>query len=490
MSPAAPARPGPGPARAPVDPPAPLDPHGPIAACAALRGRRGRVLLHSGRDDDGRGRWSFVTAEPLATIEARGGRIVERDAAGRIVRDRDGDPLDALEAFAARHGADLRAPGEAGEAPEPRVIGLLGYELGRLAQPGLGRTARGAGRAAAPSSAGEPPDLWMAAYGAVARWRGGGAIVAPEIVGPDAGARARLAAAIARPAAPGPPPRLGPLLPDDADLDGAAHRARVARALAYIRAGDAYQVNLARRLLAPLLADGDALALYRALDAAAPAPYAGLIETDGARVVSGSPECFLSRAPGGRVETCPIKGTRPRPGDADGDRQAAAALADDPKDAAEHVMIVDLQRNDLGRVAVTGSVRVDRLGYLVELPHLYHKVSTVSATLRDDVGLAALLRATFPGGSITGAPKLRAMEIIEELEPVARGPYCGAIGCFGAGGAVELAIAIRVAVLAGGALRLHVGGGVVADSTPEGELAETDAKAAGWRHALATLGAG
>ncbi|MCA9673789.1 MAG: chorismate-binding protein, partial [Myxococcales bacterium] len=190
---------------------------------------------------------------------------------------------------------------------------------------------------------------------------------------------------------------------------------------------------------------------------------------------------------GGRVVTCPIKGTRPRTGDAAVDRALAAALADDPKDAAEHVMIVDLERNDLGRVAITGSVRVDRLGYLVELPHLYHKVSTVSAALRPGTGLAALLRATFPGGSITGAPKLRAMEIIAELEPVPRGPYCGAFGFLGAGGALELAIAIRIAVWTGGELRLHVGGGIVADSSPAAELAETEDKAAGWRRALAGL---
>jgi para-aminobenzoate synthetase component 1 len=468
----------------------------PVAACAALRGHPGRVLLHSGRDDDGRGRWSFVAADPVATLQVRGRDVVERDAAGAVVRAHAGDPLDAIERFVAAHGAglgpDVRDP-DVGGAPEPRVIGYLGYELGRTILPGLGRTARGLPRAAAASAErdGRAPDAWLAAYGAVARWRGDGEQGGPEVVGTDPAARARLAAALARPAAPGPPPRLGPLRadggPDGSDDAGDAHRAAIARVLGYIGAGDVYQVNLARRLTAPLVADGDALALYRALDAAAPAPYAGLLEADGVRVVSGSPECFLSRAPGGRVVTCPIKGTRPRTGDPAHDRAAAAALAADPKDDAEHVMIVDLLRNDLGRVAVTGSVRVDRLGYLVELPHLFHKVSTVSATLRDDVGLAALLRATFPGGSITGAPKLRAMEIIEELEPAPRGPYCGAIGLFGAGGAIELAIAIRVAVLAGDALRLHVGGGIVADSTPEGELAETEDKAAGWRRALANL---
>jgi len=483
----------------------------PIAACARLRDRPGRVLLHSGRDDDGLGRWSFVASDPVATLIGRGDRLIERDAEGRVVRDERGDPFAVLERFAARHGVDLH--GAAADAPDPRVIGWLGYELGRRIEPSIARgrplePSRERGRRIEPSierarpiepsivaptrdADDDVPDLWMAAYGAVARWRAGDP--AGEIVGADAAARDRLAGLLADAARsrPGAPPRFGgELRADPDDVDGALHRERVAHVLRYIAAGDVYQVNLARRLTAPVApgGDGDALALYVALDRAAPAPYAGLVEAGPVRVLSGSPECFHSRRSGdARIVTRPIKGTRPRPGDPIGDRRAAAALAADPKDAAEHVMIVDLERNDLGRVAITGSVRVDRLGYVVELPHLYHKVSEVSAELRPEIGLAALLRATFPGGSITGAPKVRAMQIIDELEPVRRGPYCGAIGYLGAGGAIELAIAIRIAVLAGGELRLHVGGGIVADSDPARELAETDDKAAGWRRALASL---
>ncbi|HEY5926791.1 MAG TPA: chorismate-binding protein, partial [Kofleriaceae bacterium] len=191
-------------------------------------------------------------------------------------------------------------------------------------------------------------------------------------------------------------------------------------------------------------------------------------------------ERFLASA-GDRVETRPIKGTRARtPG-------GAAELAAADKDAAEHLMIVDLERNDLGRIAETGSVRVDELGYVVELPALYHKVSRVSAKPRAGIGYGALLRATFPGGSITGAPKVRAMELIDELEPARRGPYCGAFGYFGANGAFDLAIAIRIGVLRGDELRVHVGGGIVADSDPALELAETELKAKGWVDALAKL---
>ena len=459
-----------------------LDPLDPVTAAARLAGRRGRVVLHSARDDDGLGAWSFVASDPIASLETRGRQILVRGGAAEVVAAWEGDPLDAIERFAREHGADLRPPSTASPppptaTPRPRVIGWLGYDLGRAIERISPRPDRGPGQD-------DAADVWLGAYGAVAAW--GPDDRAPAIVGPDARARARLTEALrAGPDAPGAPPRLGPLVADD---DGAAHCARVARILEYIRAGDVYQVNLARRLVAPVRADGDALAIYRSLVAAAPAPFGALIEGDGARVVSGSPERFLSRSPvSSRIETRPIKGTRPRTGDPAVDRAAAADLAAAEKDGAEHLMIVDLERSDLGRVAVTGSVRVDALGYVVELPGLYHRVSRVSADLRPDVGLADLLRATFPGGSITGAPKVRAMQIIDELEPARRGPYCGALGYLGADGAVELAIGIRIAVLAGGELRLHVGGGIVADSDPAAELAETDDKAAGWRAALARL---
>jgi anthranilate/para-aminobenzoate synthase component I len=262
--------------------------------------------------------------------------------------------------------------------------------------------------------------------------------------------------------------------PDDVFLRG------VERILEYLRAGDAYQVNLSRRLSASCAPTAAVpVALATALRARAPAPHAALIASadgDGA-LVGNSPERFLAVATDGAVETRPIKGTRSRGDTPDGDRAAAAALAASAKDRAEHVMIVDLERNDLGRVCRTGSVEVASLTRVVALPTVFHLVSTVRGVLRPDVGLAALLEATFPGGSITGAPKRRAMQIIDELEPAARGPYTGATGWLGAAGDLDLAIAIRTAVVRGGRLSLSVGGGVVADSTPEGELAETEVKA-------------
>jgi anthranilate/para-aminobenzoate synthase component I len=316
------------------------------------------------------------------------------------------------------------------------------------------------------------PDMWLAAYSSIARWRDGRD---GTVVGAD---RAWLEAALAKgPSTPGLPPSFGPLVADD---DGAHHMARVERVLDYLAAGDVYQVNLARRHVARIAMPGDPLALYDALATVAPAPYGAMIEADNVTVISGSPERFLASA-GDRIETRPIKGTRPRtPG-------AAEELAAADKDAAEHLMIVDLERNDLGRIAETGSVRVDELGYVVELPALYHKVSRVSAKPRAGLGYGELLKATFPGGSITGAPKVRAMQLIDELEPARRGPYCGAFGYFGASGAFDLAIAIRIGVLAGHELRVHVGGGIVADSDAAAELAETEVKAAGWVAALQRL---
>jgi len=431
----------------------------PIDLAARLAGKRGRVLLHSARDDDGLGRWSFATAMPSTTLIARGRSIVRLDRAGRAIQRFTADPFDAAEAFLAEHGC---TPTAANDDPVPRVIGYLGYDLARVieALPG------------GPTLGHDTPDLWLAAYDGIARWRGGDGDY--ELVGPDP--RALAEAIAAGPHQLGLAPNLGPLVADD---DGGHHMARVERVRDYLASGDVYQVNLARRLVARITSPGDMLALYAALAAASPAPYGALIEADGVAIVSGSPERFLATERG-RLETRPIKGTRP-PGPG-----GAAELAAAPKDAAEHLMIVDLERNDLGRVAEVGTVKVDELGYVVELPTLFHKVSRVSAQPRAGLGYAELLRATFPGGSITGAPKVRAMQLIDELEPARRGPYCGSFGYFTPGGC-ELAIAIRIGVVKGYELRVHVGGGIVADSDPAAELAETDVKAAAWVAALAKL---
>jgi para-aminobenzoate synthetase component I len=276
------------------------------------------------------------------------------------------------------------------------------------------------------------------------------------------------------------PPVLGALEavhPQATFLDG------VGRILDYLEAGDAYQVNLSRRLQATCT-EGDPTFLAAALRAGSPAPHAAFIagaatggRADAVTILGNSPERFLSLSVDGVVETRPIKGTRPRGADAAADAATAAELSAAAKDRAEHVMIVDLERNDLGRVCRAGSVEVASLAQVVSLPTVHHLVSTVRGQLRPKIGLGALLVATFPGGSVTGAPKRRAMQIIDELEPAPRGVYTGATGWLGAAGDLDLAIAIRTAVLRGGRLELSVGGGIVVDSTPEGELHETEVKA-------------
>jgi para-aminobenzoate synthetase component 1 len=254
--------------------------------------------------------------------------------------------------------------------------------------------------------------------------------------------------------------------------------ARVRRILDYLVAGDAYQINFTQPFWAPVLAP--AWALFARLARTHPAAYAAYLDLGDRQIVCNSPELFLRRR-GAHVETRPIKGTRGRDVD---DAAALAALRRDPKDAAEHVMIVDLERNDLGRVCRPGSVRVEAFARPESQPSVHHLVSVVAGTTRDDVDLSALLAATFPGGSITGAPKVRAMEIIAELEDHARGVYTGALGLMHPAGDLELALPIRTAVIEGGRLRWPAGGGIVVDSDPTRELDEAWVKTAAVRGAL------
>jgi anthranilate/para-aminobenzoate synthase component I len=229
---------------------------------------------------------------------------------------------------------------------------------------------------------------------------------------------------------------------------------------------------------------GDSADAYERLRRVQPVPWGAFLDFGGFALLSNSPECFLSRS-GDRIATRPIKGTRPRRADAVLDAAEVEALRADPKEKAEHLMIVDLERSDLGRVARTGSVAVSSFGAVESFATVHHMVSEVSATLKEGTGLAPLLRATFPGGSITGAPKLRAMEILAGVEDGERGPYCGAIGFFHGARKVELSIAIRTAVASGGRALYSTGGGIVADSDPGREWDETELKVEALRRALA-----
>ena len=274
-----------------------------------------------------------------------------------------------------------------------------------------------------------------------------------------------------------------PALPLRANIDAScsftrdSYRAAVLRAKEYIAAGDIYQVNLSQRFQCEIAASPPEV--YLALRAANPAPYCAYLDIGDAQILSSSPECFL-KINDRHVVTRPIKGTRPRSAD-------PAELLASPKDNAELLMITDLERNDLGRVCEYGSVRVAELKRVETFATVHHLVATVEGTLRRDVSHVDCVRACFPGGSITGAPKIRAMQIIDEIEPHARGVYTGAIGYFGPNGESHFNIAIRTVVQQGTRLTFHAGGGIVADSEPDAEYDETLAKAQGIFNALDQL---
>ena len=255
----------------------------------------------------------------------------------------------------------------------------------------------------------------------------------------------------------------------------------VQRAQSYIRAGDIYQVNLSQRFGAPF--GGSGWELFQRLSAVSPAPFSAYLDCGDFQIISSSPELFL-RLSGAHIQTRPIKGTRPRSADPTRDAQLSYELQTSAKEMAELVMITDLLRNDLGKVCEFGSVQVPELARLERFPHVQHLVSTVEGRLRRDVTHFDAFSACFPGGSITGAPKFRAMEIIDELEPIARGPYTGALGYLGFNRESQLSIIIRAAVLKDEQAYFNSGAGIVADSVPSAEYEETLAKASGFFAAL------
>jgi para-aminobenzoate synthetase component 1 len=263
----------------------------------------------------------------------------------------------------------------------------------------------------------------------------------------------------------------------------AAYVEAVARVREYILAGDIFQANLSQRFEAPLREP--AWSLYRRLRTRNAAPFAAFFDLPDATILSASPERFLRLDADRHVQTRPIKGTRPRGVGPEHDAALGQALTESAKDRAENLMIVDLMRNDLSRICLPGSVRVQDLFALERYATVHHLVSTVVGDLAPGADAVDLLRATFPGGSITGAPKLRAMEIITELEPSARGVYCGSIGYLSVTGAMDTSIAIRTVVVRHGRIYFSAGGGITAGSDPEQEYRETLDKARGIIDALA-----
>lgn len=277
----------------------------------------------------------------------------------------------------------------------------------------------------------------------------------------------------------------GPIVDEIVEDDPAIFMAAVVRAQEYIAAGDIYQANLSRQWTARLRESAQPIDIYRRLRETNPAPFAGIVDLPGVTVISSSPERLL-RTDGRVVETRPIAGTRPRnPSDEDSGQREE--LQSNPKERAEHVMLIDLERNDLGRICKPGTVQVDEFMVIETYAHVHHIVSNVRGVLRDDTTPGSIIRAVFPGGSITGCPKVRCMEIIDELEDRPRGMYTGAMGYINTDGSTDLNILIRSIAVTDRDVSVATGSGIVADSNPQLELEETRAKARGLLMALDPL---
>ncbi|MGZ3641514.1 MAG: anthranilate synthase component I family protein [Candidatus Limnocylindrales bacterium] len=472
----------------------------PLEVAERLHDLPGLTLFESARRGR-RARWSYLTADPLEVLEAA---------------------TDGPDPFAGARRLLGRLADPSGDEEEPRggtsgpvgsvppftggLAGFLSYDLGRRLERLPDLAARDQGL----------HELRLALYDQVVAWDHH-AHKAWLVARPCDGDRARMAArreaflarvlrggadrraagSTSRPDRVGPEPAapLDPPLPLHSNLDRSAFMALVERVREEIARGEVYQVNIARRLEAPF--KGDPWPLYRLLRTGDPVAYAAFVDLavgpspgPPRALLSASPEPFLSLTAAGEVATDPIKGTRPRGGTREEDRALARELLGSAKDRAENTMIVDVLRNDLGRVCRPGTVRVPRLCRLERTGSVQHLVSTVTGRLLPGCDAFHLLAAAFPGGSITGAPKIRAMELIETLEPVRRGPYTGCALWLGADGAMGSSILIRTFVADGARLTLHVGGGMTWRSDPAAEWDETGAKARGPLSALGAREAG
>jgi anthranilate synthase component I len=436
-----------------------------------------RFLFESVSGGDRVSRFSFLGAAPREVYRLYPDRLEVERREGR--ESLPGDPLEAL------HEALGSVTSEPGPIPfTGGFVGSFGYDLIRLVEQLPNR----------PPDAFELPVALLARFDTLVVFDHAHQrvlAVANEIDGEVNVAAAekelhRLSTLLTEEAGgggvamPGQPP--GPAATDLPSMDSASFRRAVLTAKDHIAAGDIFQVVLARRWRVPRRIEP--LALYRAVRMVNPSPYMVLLETPDMSLVGASPE-MLVRKQGRRIETRPIAGTRPRGMDAEGDRRLAEDLLADPKERAEHVMLVDLGRNDLGRVAVPGSVRVPTFMEIENYSHVMHLVSSVEAELATGKDALDALLACFPAGTVSGAPKIRAMEIIDDLEPEARGPYAGAVGYLSFSGDLDTCIAIRTLVVRENETSVTAGAGIVADSNPASEETETKNKAAALLTAVA-----
>ena len=454
--------------------------HTPESLVEQLRGEPGVVLLRSALFDSPQARYSFVAARPFLTLRAFGSRC-------ELLEHHDvqfGNPWSLLDSLMARYELldEVDLP-----FPLGGCFGYWGYDLKNFVEPRLPRRA---------VNDLELPDCQVGFYDSLVVFdhRLGKAWIVStglKLDGSRIEAHAQRQLEFWR-------DRLEQAHGDDPGRDQATSNqysvssvesnmtkavflAGVERAQRYIRAGDIYQVNLSQRLAAPCELSG--WEIFQRLSAVSPAPFSAYLDCGEFQIASSSPELFL-RLSGPHITTRPIKGTRPRSADHTRDAQLSYELQTSPKEMSELVMIIDLLRNDLGRVCEYGTVQVPELVRLERYSQVQHLVSTVEGRLRGDVTHFTAFSQCFPGGSITGAPKIRAMEIIDELEPVTRGPYTGCLGYLGFNRESQLSILIRAAVCRRETIWFHVGAGIVAESKPEAEYEETLAKAGGFLAAL------
>jgi len=441
----------------------------PVSAYLKLRGSGPSFLLESAEQGRRFGRWSFIGTRPRAVMRLDGEKLTV-----------NGEPRafdDPYAAVAAELEGYRVAPLEGLPPFAGGAVGLFGYDLVRHAEPTVGE--------ANPDELGVP-DLALLVTDLLVAFdhlTHEVTVVAHVWVGDDAGVDERYAEALAaiaevreRLAAPVPRIRREPREPPvfTSNLGPGGYARAVERAKEHIRAGDIYQCVPSQRWSAD--APVEAFSIYRGLRTVNPSPYMYFLDFEDFEIAGASPESLV-KVEGRRAAQRPIAGTRPRGATASEDVEVGRALLADPKERAEHVMLVDLGRNDLGRVCAYGTVVVDELMVVETYSHVMHIVSSVSGTLRDGVSAVDALRASLPAGTLSGAPKIRAMQIVDELEPVKRGPYGGAVGYVSYEGDLDTCIYIRSAVVVGGRVHVQAGGGIVADSDPELESRETEHKA-------------
>jgi len=451
----------------------------PVSAYLKLRGAGPSFLLESAEQGQRFGRWSFLGVQPRSVIRLQDGVLTIdgeplTKGPGPLVSDPYSAVTDELARYKLAPLADL--PPFAGGA-----VGLFGYDLVRFFEPSVG--------AANPDDVGIPDLALMVSDVLLAFDHFTHEVtVLANVFADGSDIDQRYAEAVAsivdvreRLSAPVPRTRAGRRTPPayESNMGSEGYAEAVERCKEYIRAGDAYQIVPSQRWSADLPVD--AFSIYRGLRAINPSPYMYFLDFEDFEIAGASPEALVT-VTGREARQRPIAGTRPRAATADEDIRVAEELLADEKERAEHVMLVDLGRNDLGRVCEYGSVTVDELMVVETYSHVMHIVSSVSGTLREGVSAMDALRASLPAGTLSGAPKIRAMQIIDELEPVKRGPYGGAVGYLSYTGDLDTCIYIRSAAVKDGRVHVQAGGGIVADSEAGYEVRETEAKAgAVWR---------